>query len=274
MALEQGADRGGREALAERRHDAAGDEDVLGLASRIVRITASSRVAEASNKCRTRSRSSGVSTPTEPMPGLHHLDADALDKARSCSSDSACSSGAAAARRTGGARPAGKRRADVRPVPRRRSPEAARARNRGPGRRVGDDLDDVAARDVFGGLEAARQSVRHLERRIVHNGATAASMAWLDQRLVALHVDDTSQGSVAATSASRSVPVRWSARVITAAPPNARRRPRCARRRSRRSPVARAERGRAPVHVLDHRPAANIGERLFREIAWSRIGPE
>ena len=63
VVLEQAADRGGRQALAERRHHAAGDEDVFDRTSFRSLTHAPSRVP-ASRCSRALSKSSGVSTPT------------------------------------------------------------------------------------------------------------------------------------------------------------------------------------------------------------------
>ena len=63
MALEQRADRRGGQALAQRRDDAAGDEDVPGGSSAL--FHGSQVLVAASMRWRTCARSSAVSTPTE-----------------------------------------------------------------------------------------------------------------------------------------------------------------------------------------------------------------
>ena len=75
-----------------------------------------------------------------------------------------------------------------------------------------------------------------------------------------------SQDRSAATSAMRSVPVRCVARVILAIPPNAPDRggdPLVIGRHDHGIHAARG--GRAPIDVLDHGTAGDVGERLARE---------
>ena len=95
--LEQRPDRGGRDALAERRNHAAGDEDVLRAHE-----TVSSFVVPTSSQAPSAwARSSGVSTPIESPAASPTQIACPASSHRSCSSDSARSSGDGGRRRDG-----------------------------------------------------------------------------------------------------------------------------------------------------------------------------
>ena len=108
VALEQTADGGGREAFAERRDDAAGDEDVLDgtrvralhgdLPGHSARSPAfRTDVGDADERmARTRATSASVSTPIESKCVSTTLMRMPCSSARSCSSDSRSSSGVGA----------------------------------------------------------------------------------------------------------------------------------------------------------------------------------
>ena len=126
-------------------------------------------------------------------------------------------------------------------------------------------LVDVRVVEVGRILDAPAQRA-HLQRRLARERRhRLVDHPRLDERLVALDVDDDIAVSDAATSASRSVPLWCASDVISTSPPNRERPQRSVDRRSPRSPRDRPRRAwpRA-VDVLDHRPAGDVCQRL----AW------
>ena len=193
VAFEQRADRGRGQALAERGDDAAGDEDVLGGTGGVAHDRDTVRLA--------RSRSSAVSTATDTYDVSRTRMGMPCSSARSCSSDSDSSSGR---RRQGGQRqqrrpPVGVE-ADVHRH--RRAVGAAAVGNRGAGEvegaaaAIAHHLDQVGrGRVVVGGERPAQRG--HLLGAIGEQRRDQqVEGRRIDQRLVALDVDDDVAGQI------------------------------------------------------------------------------
>ena len=224
---------------------------------------------------RTCSRSSGRVHAERVVLRFHGLDPDAvleraqlLERLRRVRAASARAPPAPAARcgdtRRGRyvGRAAASRRADRATCGNRRAREIQRE-----AAAIDDDLDDVRVVQLGRVVDAPVQR-RHLDRRIgdERRDQLRRSRAGSISGSSPCTLTTMSQSSVAATSASRSVPVSWSPCVSRTLPPKS-----VTRVAMRRSSVAtmtcdddRRRRG-APVHVLDHRPAVDVGERLCRE---------
>ena len=197
-----------------------------------------------------------------------------------CSSARSCSSASARSIAVGGSAASRSRRraavdveADVRPGRRRR---LAGARERDRRAReiqreavaVDDDLGDVRIRAAPRRRRCARRSVLISSAGSAANGATAAS-------IISGAISGSSPWTLTMRSqVERRRRLRRADRCRSGAPPTSsppRRRNRWTASRIRRSSVAtitRAiERGRggAPVDVLDHRAAGDVGQRLARE---------
>ena len=194
--------RRGRQPLAERRHHAAGDEDVFRWSVRpVVWRHAGPRQFDvgAASRRRTCSRSSGVSTPNESYAVSTALMRMPCSSARSCSSDSARSSGVGSSdgqHEQGAA--AIRVEADM-SIERR--PAAARvARRSGIGAREKYSAKPPRSTTTLtmfgivelGGIVNAPVERRHLrptDRRRTARPASSIARGSM-QRLVALHVDD------------------------------------------------------------------------------------
>ena len=139
---------------------------------------------------------------------------------------------------------------------------------------IDDDLDDVRVGEL-GRVVDAPVERRHLTRRGRRERRDRlVDGARVEQRLVALHVDDDvaveRRGDL-----GEPIGAGLDGRPASAA---RRRRTRATRVAIRRSSVATmtrddrpATRRHAPVDVLDHRTAVDVGERLCREAASRRI---
>ena len=221
---------------------------------------------------RTRSRSSGVSTPIESCVVSTAWMRMPCSSARSCSSASARSSavGGSAREPQQAVAPV-----DVEPdvAPRRRRRLAgARERDRRARKvqrealAIDDDLRDVRVRSSAASSMPLR-SVVITTIGSASSGATASS-------IIAGSISGSSPCTL--TTISR-VELRGdfgepigAARMSGRGHARRRRRRRaprrgCARRRSRRSPTTRRGGRGAAVDVLDHRPAADVGERFARK---------
>ena len=291
VPFEQRADRGGREPLAERGDDAAGDEDVLDGPARWpgCRHVASGRwvisplFSTVVSWMRFRGRADardplrdppGVSTPMESNARLHGLDADAvLERAQLFERLRLLHRG----RRQRGEPQQAFTPIHVQPdvTPRRRGRgRPARERNR---RAREIQREPVAIDDHLGDVRVIQLGRR---RRC---GVAACSSSATGQS-----ANGATASSIIAGSISGSSPCTLTIRVagqsggdlrdaVGAALMRRRRHPRLAaearrprdgsaRRRSRRSRrTTRARRRGAPIDVLDHRPSADVGERLAGE---------
>ena len=278
VAFEQRADRGGGQALAERRDDAAGHEDVLGRTS----VGVHGRFGHVGLYTRNRPPASADARapdrPGCPRPAIRRPVSTTLmrmpcSSARSCSSDSARSSGGRRQRREPQQRVAPiDVEADVRA--RVATPLVAAMGNRG-----AREIERKACRSrttlttcglaQLAVIVAAPAQRAHLDRGDrPASGATAASIiAGIEQRLVALHVDDDAArqggGDLRQTIGARGMrgighAARLAAEASTAS----------AMRSSSVATItrvdARAAEARA-IDVLDHRTAGDVDERFSGE---------
>ena len=165
VAFEQRADRGGRQPLPSDDTTPPVTKMYFGLAHAVFHRGLRSG-KEAIINCRTRSRSSGVSTPAATCGVSTTRMRMPWARARSCSSDSSSSSGAAGARLTSAASRADTRRARH---ARGRRPDGlgrgAARRDRGAreiqgvAAQVGDDFHDVRTVEFFDARANGRLSV-------------------------------------------------------------------------------------------------------------------
>ncbi len=277
VALEQGADRRGGQALAERRHHAACHEDVFHRTRFLVHHGFGAPYARASavNSRRTRSRSSGVSTPIESYVVSTILMENPCSSVRSCSSASARSSGVGSSGRNLEQKftpldvqtdmfqwnrlvgPAG-RVADVR--------NGRAGKVQGIAESVGHDLDDMRIAHVVGRAETPAER-GHVQRRVVAKRFDGfVDGGRLDERLVALQIDDQVAvqrfgnfgDSIGAGCVRRfrqtHIAAKFCHRVGDALVIG-----------GHQHGVDIARRSGAPVDVLDHRSPRDVGERLSRK---------